>query len=532
MPIGAPGVADGAQPRVTGSRSGAEERPADPDHRGPLLHRDLEVVAHAHRQLGEPERRRPARAGAANQRRGSSPGGGTAMRPATSRPSARSASTSARHRRRAAAALLRLLRQVHLDEHPGARRPPGDLGAELGAVDRLPARDPRRERAHLVALQLPEEVPTRRGALEHRGLGEQLLGPVLARRRRRPASTTCWTTGSTATVLVAATSVIAAGSRPRACRGRGDARPRPRRPRGRDDVGRRLTRRAPRPRAWRPVVPSRRCGEVVGRRRGAHVDVGRGRRPRPARATARTAAGTSSAGVPVDGRAPTTSGPSRATAGRAGRPELVVRRVDARPEHRRGPGRRPTARRRGDRGARSRPPRGRASRRARPPTPPGATSAIGAQSAVRTTSGRPTAVVTAASASGGCAGRGVDGDDVGAVHLAQPDPRAGIVGNARAGAARREPAPVLGDRVGLVADVVAEVERCRTGAADTPPSRSVKTDPGARRTWSRSISDERSSPQELGHVELVVAVAVVVAAPSRSRCRRRGRRRRRRARAR
>ena len=87
--------------------------------------------------------------------------GGTVMRPATSRPSAAERVDERRHRAGRQPPFCGSSRQVHLDQHPRAGRPPGDLGAELGAVDRLPARDPRRERAHLVALELPEEVPAR-----------------------------------------------------------------------------------------------------------------------------------------------------------------------------------------------------------------------------------------------------------------------------------------------------------------------------------------------------------------------------------
>ena len=57
-------------------------------------------------------------------------------------------------------------------------------------------------------------------------------------------------------------------------------------------------------------------------------------------------------------------------------------------------------------------------------------------------------------------GRLDDGDDIGAVHLAQPHPLGGIERcRSRRGHGACEQAAVLGDR-GLVADVVAEVRRC------------------------------------------------------------------------
>ena len=241
-----------------------------------------------------------------------------------------------------AAALLRLLAQVHLHQHPGARRPPGDLGAELGPVDRLPARDPRRERAHLVALELPEEVPARgdRRRAGHRGLGEQLLGPVLAevgdpgvddRLRPAPAST----------VLVAATRVTVAGVAPGAGRRRRRSAPAPRRrgPRRRrasvsaHGVRTTTTRLA----TGDAVAPVR---EVVGRRGGAHVDVVDGRRPRPARARPRTAAGMSSAGAPVVGARRDLGTRAGRPAGRGDRSRTRSARGGRTARAPRGPGRR------------------------------------------------------------------------------------------------------------------------------------------------------------------------------------------------
>ena len=116
-----------------------------------------------------------------------------------------------------ASTLLRLSGQVHLDQHRGAGGVPGEHRTELGPVDGLPARDPRRERAHLVALERAEEVPARRRAARARarapapwraapGRGSHpgRSRPRRARPRRRVAGT----------VFVAATSVTDTGSRP------------------------------------------------------------------------------------------------------------------------------------------------------------------------------------------------------------------------------------------------------------------------------------------------------------------------------
>ena len=259
----------------------------------------------------------------------------------------------------------------------------------------MPAHDLRRERAHLVALQLPEEVPARRqvGALGR--LGQQLLRAVLAEvddaGLRRTARTR-----STSTVLVAATRVTSAASRP-ARRAAAAIRDANRRDRGGGrwaHVGSRGARHhhdglAP----GRAVAP---VGEVVGRRRGAHADVDDVGDPGARAAPLRTAAGMSSAGVPhvgggrrrraearrpgaSGGRHRTRSAPGGCTA-RAPRARSRRRRHDRLRQRARPPRSITPALESGPAGVHHR-------RRASAPT-----SAIGAQSAVSTTSGRPTAV--------------------------------------------------------------------------------------------------------------------------------------------
>ena len=64
----------------------------------------------------------------------------------------------ARRRRRAGSRPCRLAGRVDLDQHRGARGPPGDLVDERRPVDRLPHVDDAGELAHLVRLQLADEV--------------------------------------------------------------------------------------------------------------------------------------------------------------------------------------------------------------------------------------------------------------------------------------------------------------------------------------------------------------------------------------
>ena len=71
---------------VRRTRPVAEECSTDAHHRGTLLDRHLEVVAHAHRQLARARARAASSRSAANQRRGRRRAGGTVMSPSTSRP--------------------------------------------------------------------------------------------------------------------------------------------------------------------------------------------------------------------------------------------------------------------------------------------------------------------------------------------------------------------------------------------------------------------------------------------------------------
>src|SRR5581483_753375 len=63
------------------------------------------------------------------------------------------------------AATGRVVGEVHLHEHRGARRAPGELLPDAEPVDRLPEADQVRDLADLVSLQPADEVPVhRRGA--------------------------------------------------------------------------------------------------------------------------------------------------------------------------------------------------------------------------------------------------------------------------------------------------------------------------------------------------------------------------------
>ena len=333
------------------SASGAEEGPADADHRRPFLDRDLEVVGHAHRQLGEPERgsrlaqRRepPARLAVVGRHRhqavdreavarGERVDERGDARRAGSRPSAapppRFTSTSTRA--------------------PGARRaisaPSSARSTDCHHVD------PRRERAHLVALELPEEVPPRRTsgarAASWRaapGRGSRRGRPRRRDHRLRPASTS--------TVLVAATSVTSSGVAPGAARrGRRSARaPRPTRGRDRRTAVALRRRRAAHDGRAPPRRPGgrsrRRAGGRSGRatprctprrrrrRRRRPGPARRGRRP-GCRARARRRRCARDLGPePLD------------QAGQEVGAELVALRVHARPEHRAHRARRHRARR-------------------------------------------------------------------------------------------------------------------------------------------------------------------------------------------
>ena len=114
--------------RTAQGRRGAEDRRADPDHRGAFLDRHLEIVAHAHRELAEhvePERRSPragrgVRAGSGS-RAGRPPGrrataAGASGRPGGRRGTGRPRSTTTLTDVERGAVLGRLAGQVHLHQ--------------------------------------------------------------------------------------------------------------------------------------------------------------------------------------------------------------------------------------------------------------------------------------------------------------------------------------------------------------------------------------------------------------------------------
>ena len=90
--------------------------------------------------------------------------GPTVISPATSSPASRRVGDERRHVGERAAALAGLARRVDLHQHPRPRRPAGDLGDEAAAVDGLPDVDEAGQLAHLVRLQLADEVHGERRA--------------------------------------------------------------------------------------------------------------------------------------------------------------------------------------------------------------------------------------------------------------------------------------------------------------------------------------------------------------------------------
>ena len=192
--------------------------------------------------------------------RGSPCCGGTVMSPPTSSPSAAQRVDQRRDLAGRAAALLRLVPEVHLDQHPGAGGAAGDLGAELRPVDRLPARDPRRE------LHAPCCAGAARGSASARARAPAVLASSSCARfsptSTTPASTTsCDTCGLDR--LRRRDQRDVAGCSARAVAARGDALAHLG-----DALGdRRLTpAHAVRTTttAWRPVTPSRRWEKWSG----------------------------------------------------------------------------------------------------------------------------------------------------------------------------------------------------------------------------------------------------------------------------
>ena len=141
-------------------RAGAEEGPADAHHGRAGGHRGLEVVAHAHGALLQPE----VVGQAAHRREGllaaASPGAATVMRPSHVEPEVAAAAPRARARLGRAQPLRPAQPgRVDLDQHRGPRGEPGDplpLGRPGHALPRgRPAGEPR----HLVPLHRAQEVP-------------------------------------------------------------------------------------------------------------------------------------------------------------------------------------------------------------------------------------------------------------------------------------------------------------------------------------------------------------------------------------
>ena len=88
-------------------------------------------------------------------------------------------STSARDLLGRAAGLADLAGRVHLDQHRPHPGPPGDLGRRSTAGRPLPHVDQVRDQAHLVRLQVTDEVHVRSEPFEHLPLADELLRVVL-----------------------------------------------------------------------------------------------------------------------------------------------------------------------------------------------------------------------------------------------------------------------------------------------------------------------------------------------------------------
>ena len=105
-----------------------------------LGHGDLEVAAHAHRPLRQPEAvgERAQRAEAGPRPPSAAPWAPMAIRPRTSSPRSVQPSTTEATTLGGAAALLVGAADVDLHQHRGARGAPGDLGGQREPVDGLP----------------------------------------------------------------------------------------------------------------------------------------------------------------------------------------------------------------------------------------------------------------------------------------------------------------------------------------------------------------------------------------------------------
>ena len=225
----APGRASGSRRRPWACRPFAEERPADADDRGALLDRDLEVVAHPHRQLGPqaPVRRRAAgraRSREAPERR---------PRLLRGRPEPPDRSSGRAPRGSAAPAAPAAPRASRLAARtppsPGRRRrSPGGGSAAGGPAGPPPAiRSRRRARSAESTASMTSKIstarralfawsgPTRcqRGARERAGTLAAASWTRFSPSTSRPAATAA-RSRSAGTVLLTATSVTLAGSLP------------------------------------------------------------------------------------------------------------------------------------------------------------------------------------------------------------------------------------------------------------------------------------------------------------------------------
>src|SRR5262249_55587554 len=154
----APGESLSSRARCAGTWT--EDRGPNSNHRGTFQDGVLEVAAHAHRthtqlqlvgeraQLGEIRTRIARRRWHGHQALHRETGG-LCVR------------NELRRFARFAATFLRFVADIHLYEDSGARCRARDRVHQFRTVNRLPERDMRCERTHLVALQTTDEMPAR-----------------------------------------------------------------------------------------------------------------------------------------------------------------------------------------------------------------------------------------------------------------------------------------------------------------------------------------------------------------------------------
>ena len=210
--------------RVGAARPRTEDRAAHPHHRRALGDRR----PRSRRSCPSSTSRSPGRrsSGARGRRRAGDRRGRRHGHQSLDAASVRPARVDERGApRRARTPLLRLTRHVDLHEHRGAGRAPADLGRELRRGRPTATARPRRDGAHLVALQPPDEVPpqTRRRDVAR----APRPSPTRSWARFSPRSTApaaiAARTSSRPTSLVTTTSVTASGSRPGGARRGRDA---------------------------------------------------------------------------------------------------------------------------------------------------------------------------------------------------------------------------------------------------------------------------------------------------------------------